>query len=178
MTLIGPPSAIAPLTSGHPLGLPQTDTARSSDFRIASVSKSAGSPNTGTQNLPQERQQQRRNTPNDAEPKTTPPTILQLKINEMLEEQAEALKDILSPPKDPDAEPIREDEGVSKVETTDAAQESERPDGPMPQMPAAERMIPADPPFAAPAPGDTGEAPQTPPAATEATEPQLPRAAS
>jgi len=107
MKLFGPSSAYAPMPTGHPLGLPGQMSVRDTTTRVAEPPKS-NSTNLATHlGLPARKadpakrdaqepalQPVTRGTPaagsDGDQGSIAPPTILQIKINEMLQAQAEA----------------------------------------------------------------------------------------
>lgn len=79
----------APHTTGHPAALPQDLERRPADTRVTAAKPGAEAGNARSDHSTA------RNTPRPAalgeEPASAPPTILQLKINTMLEEQKQRL---------------------------------------------------------------------------------------
>lgn len=111
MKLIGPSSAFAPMPTGHPLGLPGQMSVKDTQTRVLEPSRSSATnlathlgmpmrkPAAGPEDAtdPAAREEPSGRDPFSsamrgpaAEPAAAPPTILQLKINELLRAQAEA----------------------------------------------------------------------------------------
>ncbi|MCH2163362.1 MAG: hypothetical protein MK098_01735 [Marinovum sp.] len=94
MIVYGPALTLAPQTTGHPLGLPQGDSSKPTTQRISDAAQGARSNASDQQQSKSTEQEQRRDRSSSSkDAPAAPPTILQLKINEMLREQAEAIAD-------------------------------------------------------------------------------------
>ncbi|EPX85611.1 hypothetical protein [Salipiger mucosus] len=85
--------AVAPLATGHPLGLPATQERTSPATRVQPAAREAAADNNpGTGGQPPGAARRDASGDPDPEPHSAPPSIMQIKITAMLEEQAEALR--------------------------------------------------------------------------------------
>lgn len=94
MTLTGMPPIQAPTTTGHPASLPAMSLRKEPSLRVEPSAK--GGETNGTalrQGQGQTPPQPKPARQEGQERASAPPTILQIKIGEMLREQAEAIKD-------------------------------------------------------------------------------------
>lgn len=114
MTLIGPPSAIAPQISGVSSGLPEPRALQRPDQKITELTKKDATRNDASGQMPREDTPAplRPNRSNSAQDAAPPPTILQLKIDEMLREQADQLKETAD---EPEQRPDRDETGPRAI---------------------------------------------------------------
>lgn len=83
------PPIMAPQTTGHPAALPQDVARRNPDDRVSAAKP--GSTADGARGDPQRWHENPRLQADGSKKASAPPTILQIKINTMLEEQQEKL---------------------------------------------------------------------------------------
>lgn len=91
MQTFGATTTLAPQVSGHPLGLPEVAQAKT-DSKVRAMDADTKSANAENHSQSQEKNAKAAASRRDAGNPSAPPTILQLKIDEMLREQREALE--------------------------------------------------------------------------------------
>ncbi len=84
------PNWAAPVTTGHPFGLPEAGMRGKSTARVPTVSEQPSSDTGFMQEKSPTRYRRAAGEPPEPENHCPPPSILQLRISAMLEEQAEA----------------------------------------------------------------------------------------
>lgn len=93
MLLTGIPPLQAPQTTGHPATLPSAVPRDTADYRVQAADKGGQSTDTRTNyNRPGDSNPRAKSPPDKDSSGAAPPTILQLKIDTMLREQAESRK--------------------------------------------------------------------------------------
>ncbi|MGR3377345.1 hypothetical protein [Salipiger abyssi] len=99
MQFTGVPPAVAPLATGHPLGLPAVPDGPARETKVQPVSEQArtGSDAETSGQPPADFWRGLTGLPNPAK-HVAPPSIMQIKISAILEEQAEQLTQDLRPP--------------------------------------------------------------------------------
>ncbi|MGY9050013.1 hypothetical protein P775_18825 [Puniceibacterium antarcticum] len=122
-----PPWA-APISTGHPFGLPGTSDQTKSVTRVPTVSKQSSSDS----GMMQEKSPSQfwRVVGGQPDPAThvAPPSIMQLKISALLEQQAPLLQDTAEE-REKDADEVRRDAGAEETESEVQFEEA-RPDAP------------------------------------------------
>ncbi|MDA7427199.1 hypothetical protein PGB28_01920 [Primorskyibacter aestuariivivens] len=128
MTFTGLPPLQAPMTTGHPASLPAVSLRKEPSLRVEPSTKGGETAGTALRQgqTPPQAQAARRE---DRENASAPPTILQIKIGEMLREQAEAIKE---PETDGEARATESD-----ATTKEPAQVATKPDDAAPRMAVA-----------------------------------------
>lgn len=117
MHLAGPTPWIAPLATGHPLGLPALQKQPQAQIKVqpAHAARGMGTMMSDRQPPPHS-SPARRDTPDPAT-HVAPPTIMQIKISQMLDDQAVQLRD-----------PAETGEGTSEPEASEARPDALRDD--------------------------------------------------
>ncbi|MDA7426043.1 hypothetical protein [Thalassococcus lentus] len=83
------PQIAAPLTTGHPLGLPEAAQQKAQSSQVPSVQPSDGSASDPWRDHPSQHNAQQGDRDTEGQPKTAPPSIMQIKISQLLDAQAE-----------------------------------------------------------------------------------------
>ena len=144
MKLIGPSSAFAPMPTGHPMGLPGQMSVKDSQTRVTEPAKSnasnlsnhlgllmrkpahAGDDTTeaaAAQIAPNKSDDAPAQATPQSKTETAPPTILQIKINELLQAQADAQLEEAAPP-EPASTPPASRDIPDRLETSPAEDEA------------------------------------------------------
>ncbi|MFZ7093264.1 hypothetical protein [Primorskyibacter sp. 2E233] len=89
MLLAGPTPWIAPLATGHPLGLPGAEKPNSTQQRVQPLAQSRDAEGALTRGRPTTVLWQPSGSEPDADTHVAPPSIMQIKILQMLSEQAD-----------------------------------------------------------------------------------------
>ncbi len=84
---VAPPN-FAPLSTGHPFGLPGANRPQDAQKRVTPVTQSNGSNTAQTQTRPPNLPMPRQNGSPDGEARVAPPSIMQIKISQILDAQA------------------------------------------------------------------------------------------
>lgn len=119
MNLTAPPAILAPQTTGHPNGLPDAAPPDKELGKVAGVSDDVDTQGANLRDSREDKEGKSRDRENKDEAASAPPTVLQLKINEILKEQAEALERNQPDPKPDNKEDVAASDSVqSNFEAT------------------------------------------------------------
>ncbi|MGX9357168.1 hypothetical protein ACS3SW_18950 [Roseobacteraceae bacterium S113] len=158
MNIVSTPSVLAPQTTGHPLGLPEVGQSRNTSAKVRSLEQLDTALSRSGSDTPRDDAQRQRKANEEAA--AAPPTILQMKIDEILRKQAEAIAANM-PDAEPDPPPEKEPEPALELVDADA------PSGPVRTVDAP--MIGVEPVIGSPA--ERAEALAEPPQTREPMEP-------
>lgn len=153
MTFTGMPPLQAPTTSGHPASLPSLAMRKEPSLRVEPSAKGGETAGTALRqgHTPPQPNPARREGRENA---SAPPTILQIKIGEMLREQAEAIKDpadeveTRTPRTDPSQYTKAGDaarDTADAVDTSAAPRAEESPESDLPARKQEPATAPVDP---------------------------------
>ncbi|MBN9890434.1 hypothetical protein [Salipiger abyssi] len=152
MQFTGVPPAVAPLATGHPLGLPAVPDGPARETKVQPVSEQArtGTDGETSGQPPADFWRGLTGLPNPAK-HVAPPSIMQIKISAILEEQAERLTQDLRPPEpaptgaEDDASPLPAAPTRTEPAPEPEAEPKEPDDPGTPTAPYAEAAVVAAP---------------------------------